>query len=297
MINRDHPDLPLVRQCQLLGISRSSVYYQPVEVDPYDLEVMGLIDRQFLVTPFYGSRRMQVWLHGQGHPVCRKYVQRLMQLMGIEAIYQKPNTSKPSPHHKVYPYLLRGMAITAADQVWATDITYIPMPRGFLYLVVIMDWFSRYVLSWRLSNTMDADFCVDALEAALAFSQPRIFNSDQGSQFTSEAFTDVLLKQDVQISMDGKGRFMDNIFVERLWRSLKYEEVYLKAYDTVPEAKAGIGRWLRFYNDERPHQSMDYHTPRQIYEASRRDSRQEGGLLLSNCLPPSGGREPGGILT
>lgn len=297
MLIRQHHGLSLSRQCQLLGISRSSVYYQPVAADPFDLEIMGLIDRQYLLTPFYGSRRMQAWLNQQGYPVCRKYVQRLMRLMRIEAIYQKPNTSKPNPQHKVYPYLLRGVAITAADQVWATDITYIPMARGFLYLVVIMDWFSRYVLSWRLSNTMEADFCVDALEAALTFSQPHVFNSDQGSQFTSEAFTDVLLKQGVRISMDGKGRFMDNIFVERLWRSLKYEEVYLKAYETVSEARAGIGRWLRFYNDERPHQSMDYHTPRQIYEATRWDSRKEGGLLSSNCLPPCGGREPSGILT
>jgi len=192
-----------------------------------------------------------------------------MRLMGIEAIYRRPNTSKPSPQHKVYPYLLRGVEIDRVNQVWASDITYIPMARGFMYLVVIMDWYSRYVLSWRLSNTLDADFCVDALEEALSKGRPEIFNTDQGSQFTSDAFTGTLLEHDIQISMDGKGRYLDNIFVERLWRSVKYEEVYLKAYESVGEARTGLGTYLEFYNDERPHQSLGYRTPRQVFETGQ----------------------------
>jgi len=192
-----------------------------------------------------------------------------MRLMGIEAIYRRPNTSKPSPQHKVYPYLLRDLKISSVNQVWASDITYIPMAHGFMYLVVIMDWYSRYVLSWRLSNTLDADFCVDALEEALSKAKPEIFNTDQGSQFTSDAFTGMLLEQDIQISMDGKGRYLDNIFVERLWRSVKYEEVYLKAYEGVGEAKSGLGTYLDFYNDERPHQSLEYRTPRQVFGAGQ----------------------------
>ena len=267
MVDRGNPKLSLVRQCSLLGISRSSVYSHPREADEFELELMSLIDRQYLVTPYYGSRRVTAWLRTQGHPVNRKRVQRLMRLMGIEAIYRRPNTSKPSPQHKVYSYLLRGLEITKVNQVWASDITYIPMARGFMYLVVIMDWYSRYVLSWRLSNTLDADFCVDALEEALSRGRPQIFNSDQGSQFTSDAFTGTLLEHGIQISMDGKGRYMDNIFVERLWRSVKYEEVYLKAYEGVAEAKAGLGTYLDFYNDERPHQSLEYQTPCQVFEA------------------------------
>jgi len=270
MIDRGHPKLSLVRQCALLGVSRSSVYYRHGEVDEYDLELMGLIDRQYLSTPFYGSRRMTPWLRTQGHRVNRKRVQRLMRVMGIEAIYQRPNTSKPSPGHKVYPYLLRGLQIGRVNQVWATDITYIPMARGFVYLVAIMDWYSRYVLAWRLSNTLDVDFCVDALEEALSKGTPQIFNTDQGSQFTSHAFTGTLLEHGIQVSMDGKGRFMDNIFVERLWRSVKYEEVYLKAYQSVAEARAGIGAYLRFYNEERLHQSLGYRAPRQVFEAEHR---------------------------
>lgn len=292
MIERGHPQLSLVRQCELLRLNRSSVYYEPVAADPYDLELMALMDQQYLKTPFYGSRRFTEWLNKQGHGVNRKHVQRLMRLMGIEAIYQKPNTSKPAPGHRIYPYLLRNLAITRADQVWASDITYIPMARGFLYLTVVMDWFSRFVLAWRLSNTLEADFCVDALETALLLGHPEIFNTDQGSQYTSDDFTGVLLGAGVQISMDGKGRCLDNVVVERLWRSLKYEEVYLHAYETVPEARKGIGAWLGFYNDERQHQSLGYLTPREVYEASRRDSLPSAGLVSSTHTPP--GNDPGG---
>ena len=244
MVDREHRELSVVRQCALLDLSRSSVYYRHTEVDQSDLELMALMDRQYLVTPFYGSRRMAAWLRGQGYPVNRKRVRRLMRVMGIEAIYQRPNTSRPAPEHRVYPYLLRGLEVSRVSQVWAADITYIPMARGFLYLVAIMDWYSRYVLAWRVSNTLDVDFCVEALEEALSEGTPEIFNTDQGSQFTSDAFTSVLLEHSIQISMDGKGRCMDNVFVERLWRSVKYEEVYLKAYPNGLEAKAGIGAYL-----------------------------------------------------
>jgi putative transposase len=235
-------------------------------VDEYDLELMKLLDRQYLEAPFYGSRRMTAWLRMQGHRVNRKRVRRLMKLMGIVAIYQPPNTSKPCPGHKTYPYLLRGLKVNRVNQVWSTDITYIPMARGFMYLVAIMDWYSRYVLAWRLSNTLDSDFCIEALEEALSKGTPEIFNSDQGSQFTSEAFTGILLQHGIQISMDGRGRCLDNICVERLWRSLKYEEVYLKGYQSVSEARAGIGAYFRFYNQERPHQALGYRTPKEIFE-------------------------------
>jgi putative transposase len=250
---------------------RQPVYRHPAAVSDADLELMALIDRQYLIRPFYGSRRMAAWLNTQGHAVNRKRVQRLMRLMGLVAIYQRPNTSKAAAEHIKYPYLLGGLTIDRVNQVWCSDITYIPMPRGFLYLVVIMDWHSRAVLSWRLSNTLHADFCVEALEEALrGFGRPEIFNTDQGSQFTSDDFTGVLKKSQIKISMDGKGRCMDNVFVERLWRSLKYEEVYLHAYASVSEAKSGIGAWLHFYNEERPHQTHDYRTPRQVYEAQYR---------------------------
>ena len=240
-----NPALPISQQCRLLALSRSSVYRKPAEVSAEDLAIMALIDRQYLARPYYGSRRMAAWLATQGHRVNRKRVQRLMRLLGLAAIYQRPNTSKPAAAHKIYPYLLRGLAIERVNQVWCSDVTYIPMAKGFLYLVVIMDWVSRAVLAWRLSNTLGADFCVEALEEALSrYGRPEIFNTDQGSQFTSDDFTGTLKRHGVTISMDGKGRCMDNIFVERLWRSLKYEEVYLHAYATVAEAKAGIGAWL-----------------------------------------------------
>jgi putative transposase len=266
LVEREEPVLPVSQQCRLLSVSRASVYRRPAEVSEEDRAITALIDRQYLARPYYGSRRMAAWLATQGHVVNRKRVQRLMRLMGLVAIYQRPNTSKPAPESKVYPYLLGGLRIERADQVWCADITYIPMPKGFLYLVAIMDWHSRAVLAWQLSNTLGADFCVEAVEEALArYGKPEIFNTDQGCQFTSTDFTGVLERCGITISMDGRGRCMDNIFIERLWRSLKYEEVYLHAYASVAEAKAGIGAWLRFYNEERQHQSLGYCTPRQIY--------------------------------
>ena len=285
LVERADPALPVSQQCRLLAVSRSSVYRQPPEVSDEDRTIMALIDRQYLARPYYGSRRMTAWLATQGHTVNRKRVQRLMRLMGLVAIYQRPNTSKPAPENKVYPYLLGGLSIARVNQVWCTDITYIPMAKGFLYLVVVMDWLSRAVLAWRLSNTLGADFCVEALEEALAqYGKPEIFNTDQGCQFTSTELTGVLERGGITISMDGKGRCMDNIFVERLWRSLKYEEVYLHAYASVAEAKAGIGAWLRFYNEERQHQSLGYRTPRQIY--------QEGLWICGRSAMPTGFASP-----
>lgn len=226
---------------------------------------MKLIDRQYLVTPFFGTRKIAVCLKSEGHLVNRKRVRRLMRLMGLKAIYRRPRTSKPDPGHKTCPYLLDGMKITRPNQVWAADITYIPMARGFLYLVAIIDWYSRYVLSWRLSNTLEADFCVEALEEALRKGSPDIFNTDQGAQFTSEAFTGLLEQHGVRISMDGKGSYSDNLFIERLWRTVKYEEVYLKAYQDGRDARISIGNYFRFYNTERPHQSHGYRTPAEVY--------------------------------
>ena len=235
MVNRRHPSLSIVCQCRLLDISRSGLYYQPKGISEEDLTLMKLIDRQYLATPFYGARKIAAWLKSQGYLVNRKRLRRLMRLMGLKTIYRRPRTSKPAPGHKIYPYLLGGMKITRPNQVWAADITYIPMARGFLYLVAIIDWYSGYVLSWRLSNTLDADFCTEALEEALTKGKPEIFNTDQGSQFTSEAFTRLLQQHGVRISMDGKGSYNDNLFIERLWRSVKYEEVYLKAYQNGKE--------------------------------------------------------------
>jgi len=226
---------------------------------------MKLIDRQYLSTPFFGARKIAACLKSQGHLVNRKKVRRLMHLMGIKAIYRRPRTSKPAPGHKIYPYLLGGMKITRPNQVWAADITYIPMKRGFLYLVAIIDWFSRYVLSWRLSNTLDAGFCVEALKDALRENRPDIFNTDQGSQFTSEAFTGLLVQHGVKISMDGKGSYNDNLFIERLWRTVKYEEVYLKAYQDGRDARISLGNYFYFYNTERPHQTHGYRTPAEVY--------------------------------
>ena len=256
--------IPINRQAQLLGIGRSTIYYKPV-VDPYNLKLMHLIDEQYTKTPFYGSRRMTEALKRKGYKVNRKRIQRLMRLMGIETIYQKPNLSKPHPGHKIYPYLLRNLKINRVNQVWSTDITYIRLRHGWLYLVAIMDWMSRYVLSWELSIDMNVDFCIMALERALTIGTPEIFNSDQGSQFTSLAFIEQLKQKDIQISMDGRGRAMDNIFTERLWRSVKYEEVYLKDYQNVLEAKQGIGDYMTFYDQERPHQSLNYKTPAEVY--------------------------------
>jgi putative transposase len=251
-----------------LGISRSGLYYQPKGISEEDLTLMKLIDRQYLATPFYGARKIAACLKSQGHLVNRKHVRRLMRVMGIKAIYRRPRTSKPAPGHKIYPYLLDGLEITRPNQVWAADITYIPMARGFLYLVAIIDWYSRYVLSWRLSNTLDAGFCVEALEEALKNGKPDIFNTDQGAQFTSEAFTGLLQQHGVKISMDGKGSYKDNLFIERLWRSVKYEEVYLKAYQDAREARIGLGNYFRFYNTERPHQTHGYRTPAEVYSVT-----------------------------
>jgi putative transposase len=268
LVEREAPVLPVSRQCRLLSVSRASIYRQPAAISEDDCTIMALIDQQYLARPYYGSRRMAAWLATQGRVVNRKRVRRLMRLAGLVAIYQRPNTSKPASAHKIYPYLLGGISIERVNQVWCADVTYIPMAKGFLYLVAIMDWVSRAVLAWRLSNTLGAEFCVEALEEALfRHGRPEIFNTDQGSQFTSDDFTGTLERHKITISMDGKGRYMDNIFVERLWRSLKYEEVYLNAYASVAEAKSGIGSWLDFYNEERQHQSLGYRTPRQAYEA------------------------------
>jgi len=265
MINKDN-DLPITRQCELLSLNRSTVYYRLQNVSEMDLKLMRRIDEMHLKRPFYGSRRIRDWLQDEGYEINRKRVQRLMRQMGIRALYAKPRTSQPGKGHKIYPYLLRDLVIDQPNQVWATDISYIPMAKGFVYLVAVIDWYSRKVLSWRLSNSMETDFCIDALEEALSrYGCPEIFNTDQGAQFTSEAFTDVLKEAGIDISMDGKGRWIDNVFVERLWRSVKYEEVYLKAYETVAEARTGIGTYFQFYNSERRHQSMNRQTPDQVY--------------------------------
>jgi putative transposase len=267
LVDRDHAEISLRRQCELLGMNRSSWYYQPLGESEGNLRLMRLLDEQYTKTPFYGSRKMTEWLGTQGFNVNRKRVLRLMSVMGIEAVYPKPKLSQPGDGHKIYPYLLREVEVERVNQVWSTDITYIRMTQGFVYLVAVMDWFSRYVLSWRLSLTMELDFCVEALKCALRRGRPEIFNSDQGSQFTSERFIGELEAREIAVSMDGRGRCMDNIFSERLWRSLKYEEVYLKDYESVTEARAGIDRYFRFYNHERLHQSLDYRTPATIYQA------------------------------
>ncbi len=266
MIDCAHSHLSIVRQCELVSISRASFYRQPSGESEENLVLMRLIDEQFLETPFYGSRQMARHLRRQGWCVGRKRVRRLMRKIGLAAIYQKPRTSDPHPQHRVYPYLLRNLAIEEPDHVWCADVTYIPMRRGFLYLVAIMDWASRKVLAWRLSNTMDTDFCVAALEEAIArYGKPQIFNTDQGSQFTSFAFTNTLKDAGIKISMDGKGRWMDNVFIERLWRSLKYECVFLNAFETGSEARVGIGRWINYYNADRPHSALDGATPGEAY--------------------------------
>ena len=268
MIEPSH-DLSIVRQARMLSLSRSGLYYKPRPVSPEDLSLMRRIDELHLESPFAGARMLRDFLDRDGVAVGRRHVATLMKRMGIEAIYRRPNTSKPAPGHKIYPYLLRGVKVERPNQVWATDITYIPMARGFVYLVAVVDWFTRRVLSHRVSITMEVEFCVEALEEAIAkHGRPEIFNSDQGSQFTSEAFTGVLTKNAVAISMDGRGSWRDNVFVERLWKSVKYEEVYLKAYDTVAEARTSLGRYLDFYNRRRPHSSLDRRTPDEAYFAA-----------------------------
>jgi putative transposase len=269
MVSRTHRDFSVVAQCALLKVPRSTVYYRPKPIGDKTLSLMRRIDEIYTKWPFYGARKMVAELRGEGHGVNRKRVRRLMRLMGIEAIYQKPNTSRKHPDHKIYPYLLNGLTIDRANQVWCADISYIPMAKGFVYLVAVMDWFSRRVLAWRLSITMETDFCVEALQEAMdRYGKPEIFNTDQGAQFTAAAFTDELEAGGIQVSMDGKGRYLDNIFIERLWRSLKYEEVFTKAYVSVVEARFGIGAWMRFYNNERKHQALGYQTPAEIYEVT-----------------------------
>jgi putative transposase len=264
-VDPEHPDISVRRQCQLLGVNRSSLYYEPRGESEENLRLMRLMDEQYTRAPFYGSRRMTEWLRAKGFQVNRKRVTRLMAVMGLEAVYPKPKLSQPGEGHKIYPYLLEGIEVKRVNQVWSTDITYIRMAQGFAYLVAVMDWHSRFVLSWSLSLTMELDFCIEALRSALRQGRPEIFNSDQGSQFTSEKFTGELEARRIAVSMDGRGRCLDNIFIERLWRSLKYEEVYLRDYSLVMEARAGIARWFRFYNYQRLHQSLRYKTPAAIY--------------------------------
>ena len=266
MIDPASQNLSVSKQCRLLKIHRSTFYYKKKPVKPIDLKLMKLIDKQYLKTPTWGSRSMRNHLRRLGYKVNRKRVQRLMRLMGLEAIYPKPRTSRPHPAHKVHPYLLRNLKIEHPNQVWATDITYIPMARGFMYLVAVMDWNSRKVLSWRLSNTLDTDFCAEALEEAISrFGAPEIFNTDQGTQFTSSAFTDVLKHHNIKISMDGRGRVQDNIFIERLWWTLKYHYIYLHAFDDGTQLRNGLTEWFRFYNQDRSHQALDNLTPDEVY--------------------------------
>jgi len=265
LVEPDHAEISVRRQCELLGVNRSGLYYQATGESEENLKLMRLMDEQYTRHPFFGSRRMAAWLSSQGHEVNRKRVSRLMDVMGIEALHPKPKLSQPGEGHKIYPYLLKGVEVTRVNQVWSTDITYVRMAGGFVYLAAVMDWYSRFVLSWSLSVTMEADFCIEALKRALRRGRPEIFNSDQGSQFTSEKFTGELKTRGIAISMDGRGRCFDNIFIERLWRSLKYEEIYLRDYALVTEARTGIGNWFRFYNQERPHQSLGYRTPSQLY--------------------------------
>ena len=273
MVSRDHK-LSVRRQCSLLTLRRSNLYYEPKGESAENLRFMEILDKQFLETPWYGSRQMARHMKRNNHKCGRHRARRLMRLMRLVPIYQEPNTSKKHPQHKIWPYLLKDVVIDRSNQVWCADITYIPMRRGFLYLVAIMDWFSRKVLAWRLSNSMDADFCVEALKEALAkYGTPEIFNTDQGSQFTSGAWIDVLTEAKVKISMDGKGRWIDNRMIERLWRSLKYECVYLHAFERGSEAKAGIGKWLAYYNADRPHSTHGILTPNEAYESNTEPTR------------------------
>jgi putative transposase len=264
-----HAQLSISRQCDLLGLARSSFYYEPATESEENLNLMNLIDEEYTAHPFFGSRQMTAWLKRQGHEVNRKRVQRLMRLMGLEAIYPKPKLSLPDQKHKIYPYLLRNVAIVRPDQVWSTDITYIGLPGGFMYLAAIIDWFSRYVIAWRLSNTLDGLFCLEMLDEALSLGKPEVFNTDQGVQFTATAWTSRLVEAGVAVSMDGKGRCLDNVFVERFWRTLKYEDIYLKRYEAVPQLLAGLKVYLPFYNEERPHQALGCRTPAEVYRQQR----------------------------
>ncbi len=285
MIERDGCPLSIRAQCELLGVNRSMVYYPPCGLNEADVTVMRLMDEQYTRTPYYGVERMTAWLHRLGLGIGHNRVRRLLRRMGLEALYPKPRLSRPGgPEHRLWPYLLRGLSIDRPNQVWAADITYIRLWRGFVYLVAVMDWYSRYVLSWSLSATLDAWFCVEALRRALAVARPEIVNTDQGSQFTGEAFTGILQEAGVAISMDGRGRVFDNIFVERLWRSVKYEEVYLKEYGVVDEARRGLGDYFAFYNNERLHQSLGYQTPAEVHFGSEAALR---GTLPAVAVPAS----------
>lgn len=267
MIEPSHSEISVRRQCELIGLNRSTAYYQPADESEFNLQLMRLIDQQYTRTPFYGWPRMAAYLRRQGYPVNHKRIQRLMQVMGLQAIYPKPRTSKLAPGHRIYPYLLRELEIIRPNQVWSTDITYIPMAHGFMYLVAVIDWYSRYVLSWQLSNTLDGQFCLMALRQALQQGTPDIFNTDQGAQFTAHVFTDTVLAAGVQVSMDGRGRALDNIFVERLWRSVKYENIYLMDYANGFALHDGLSDYFGFYNVERPHQSLGYRTPKEVHFA------------------------------
>ena len=275
MIEPTHPELSIVRQCDLVGLARSSYYFQGAPESEENLHLMRLLDEQYTRTPFYGSGKMTAWLRTQGYEVNHKRVERLLRLMGIEAIYPKPRLSRAGEQAQRYPYLLRNVSIERVNQVWSTDITYIRLHHGFLYLVAILDWFSRYVLSWQTSITLDTSFCLDALDQALRLGQPEIFNSDQGVQFTSRDWTSRLQATDIRISWDGRGRAFDNIFVERLWRTVKYEEVYVKDYETVPTALANLKEYFTFYNEQRLHQALGYKTPAQVFAAARFTSAGE----------------------
>lgn len=265
MIEPHHPTLSIRRQCALIGLNRATWYTEPQGESAFNLHLMRVIDEQYLRTPFYGYRKMTAALQRQGYTVNPKRVARLMQKMGLQALVPRQSLSQPAPGHTIYPYLLRNLAITHPDQVWSTDITYIPMARGFMYLVAIIDWYSRFVLAWQLSNTLDGMFCLAALNHALTHQQPKIFNTDQGVQFTAHAFTERLAAADIQISMDGRGRALDNIFIERLWRTVKYEDIYLKDYETGQDLHGGLSNYFNFYNHERPHQSLAYRTPYEVY--------------------------------
>ena len=302
LIDEDHARLSVRRQCELLGLARASLYYQATEETAVNLRLMRLLDEEYTRHPFYGSRRLTAWLNLQGEEANRKRVQRLMRLMGLEAIYPKPRLSVADPSHRVYPYLLRGVGIERVNQVWSADITYVPMPKGFMYLAATIDWYSRYVVSWRLSNTLDGLFCQEMLDEALGRGRPEIFNTDQGVQFTALAFTERLKQAGVLISMDGRGRCLDNVFVERLWRTVKYENIYLQGYATVAELERGLRSYLRFYNEERLHQSLDYQPPLLVYRGPGRccpedesgtHARDKNGFSRHGLRCPKGEKKEG----
>jgi putative transposase len=272
LVEPDHLQLSVRRQCDLLGLCRSSLYYEPAQETAENLRLMRRIDQEYTAHPFLGSRRLTKWLQEQGEAVNRKRVQRLMRRMGLEAIYPKPKLSAGGRGHRIYPYLLRNVSIDRPDQVWSTDITYVPLASGFMYLAAIIDWFSRYVLAWRLSNTLDGSFCLEMLDEALRRGRPEVFNTDQGVQFTAQAWTGRLESVGVAVSMDGRGRCLDNVFVERLWRTVKYEDIYLWRYEAVPQLQRGLGRYFPYYNEERLHQALDYRTPAQVYQKRQKAS-------------------------